>query len=161
MSKINIYVIKCKNDKYYVGRTKYLDERVEDHLTGQGSTWTKMNKPIKLLRVIKDCDKYDEDKYVLMYMEKYGVNNVRGGSYSQIKLSEGQMDYIKNQMAGANDKCFKCNKSGHFVKNCPENKKYCCDICGKAFPNYYLADQHEKACFDLPPSSCDSCDSID
>ena len=32
--------------------------------------------------VIYDCDKYDEDKYTRKYMDDYGLDNVRGGSFS-------------------------------------------------------------------------------
>lgn len=34
---VYIYVIKCKNNKYYVGKTKNIDERLKEHKYNQGS----------------------------------------------------------------------------------------------------------------------------
>ena len=44
--------------------------------------WIQKYKPIRILYVIYDCDKYDEDKYTRKYMDDYGLDNVRGGSFS-------------------------------------------------------------------------------
>ena len=38
---------------------------------------------------------YDEDKYTLKYMNKYGINNVRGGSFCELYLSEENQKNIK------------------------------------------------------------------
>jgi len=72
--------------------------------------------------LISDCDSYDEDKYTLKYMEKEGIDNVRGGSFSQIKLSDEQIKLINQMIKGASDKCFNCGKSDHFIKDCIESK---------------------------------------
>ena len=37
-----------------------------------------------------------------------GIDNVRGGSYSSIKLSKEQKKFLKNELNGCNDRCFKC-----------------------------------------------------
>lgn len=79
MGCINIYVLKLKNNKYYVGKTKSLINRMEDHLSGDGSAWTRKYKPISVEEFKKDCDDFDEDKYTKIYMGKYGIENVRGG----------------------------------------------------------------------------------
>lgn len=50
-----------------------------------------------MYELISDCDSFDEDKYTLKYMEKEGIDNVRGGSFSQIELSDEQIKLI-NQM---------------------------------------------------------------
>lgn len=37
-----LYVLECTNGKYYVGVTlRTLDYRINEHLTGYGSEWTK------------------------------------------------------------------------------------------------------------------------
>ncbi len=55
-------------------------------------------------------------------MEKYGIENVRGGSYSQIQLSDAQVKEIKNKLVSANDRCYECGESGHLKKNCLKGK---------------------------------------
>jgi hypothetical protein len=40
-------------------------------------------------------DKFDEDKYVFKYMEKYGIENVRGGCFSQVVLPEDKIKMIE------------------------------------------------------------------
>lgn len=72
---------------------------------------------LKIVETISDCDGYDEDKYVLKYMERYGMENVRGGSFSQIKLTDEQKRCIKRMIKGAEDRCFRCRKMGHFIKD--------------------------------------------
>ena len=41
-------------------------------------------KHIEIIEVIPDCDLYDEDKYTRKYMDTFGIDNVRGGSYTII-----------------------------------------------------------------------------
>ena len=60
--------------------------RIEDHFMEKGSQWTKKYKPIEIYSLIPNCDDYDEDKYTKKMMDKFGIDNVRGGSFSMIKL---------------------------------------------------------------------------
>ena len=93
-----IYILLLELNKYYIGKTNYPDIRLDYHFNLDGSEWTKIYKPIKVYEVISNCDSYDEDKYTLKYMEKEGINNVRGGSFSQIELSDEQIKLI-NQLS--------------------------------------------------------------
>ena len=45
-----------------------------------------MHRPLRVVEIQKGGDRYDEDKLVKKYMSKYGVNNVRGGSYCKVNL---------------------------------------------------------------------------
>ena len=119
---VNIYVIRCENEKYYIGKSANLENRILEHFIGNGSEWTKKYKPIEIIQTIENADDFDEDKYTKIYMSKYGIDNVRGGTYCQIKLSQHTKEHLKKELLGASDKCYKCGQTGHFVKNC--RKKY-------------------------------------
>ena len=113
-----IYILKLENNKYYIGKTTNPNFRLKQHFNSSGSQWTKKYKPIKILELKSNCDNYDEDKYTKMYMDKYGINNVRGGSYVQLKLDNITIQHLEKMNRGTNDKCFLCGKKNHFVKNC-------------------------------------------
>ena len=120
---VYIYVLQLDKDKYYIGKTNNPQFRLESHFNLQGSEWTKLYKPIQILELITDCDDYDEDKYTLIYMDKYGIDNVRGGSFTTIELDKSTKDQLEKMNKSANDKCFKCGELGHFAKYCNKNKQ--------------------------------------
>lgn len=115
---VYIYVLKLEHSKYYVGKTDNPYFRLSDHFNSSGSEWTKLYKPIKVLEVKSECDDYDEDKVTKQYMDTYGINNVRGGSFVSVKLDESYIKTLKLMNKGTNDKCFKCGMKGHFANNC-------------------------------------------
>jgi hypothetical protein len=112
---------KAEKGKYYVGKTSNPNFRIESHFNSEGTEWTKMYKPEKLLEII-DGDDYDEDKYTNMYMDKYGIDNVRGGSYTSIILDKETKNHLVKNSNSTNDRCFKCGKEGHFASNCWSHK---------------------------------------
>ena len=127
-----IYVLKLENNKYYVGKTNNIDFRLEQHFNYGGSKWTKIHKPIEVVEMVPDCDAFDEDKYTIMYMDKHGIDNVRGGSYTTTILSNDQISNISKQLKTANDQCFKCGETGHFAKSHHNTrKKNICFRCGR------------------------------
>jgi hypothetical protein len=123
MSGLSIYALKLENGKYYVGRSYNVPKRLNQHYDGEGSVWTKKHKPIRLNEVFLNKTKFDEDKYTLMYMSIYGIENVRGGSFCSIELGGADRYIIKRMICTATDKCVKCEQFGHFFTECPLNKK--------------------------------------
>lgn len=114
-----IYVLACDNDKYYVGKTKDYKFRFEQHCSNKGSVWTRLHKPIKILKIYPCRDCFDEDKYTKMYMAIYGIDNVRGGTYNQVIINKNIKAFIEKEFITAQDRCYKCNELGHFVNKCP------------------------------------------
>lgn len=119
---VNIYVLSLEQDKYYVGRTTSSDTRIEQHRNNNGSYWTKLYKYVSTIIIYENCDIFDEDKYVIMYMDKYGIDNVRGGTFSSIYLSNTDYNFINKMIYGAYDKCFKCGGQ-HFCNDCYKKAK--------------------------------------
>ncbi len=106
---VNIYILELTNNKYYIGKTNNPEFRLEQHFNTNlrlGSAWTKKYPPTKVIKVIPNCDDFDEDKYTLKYMSMYGVNNVRGGSFCQIKLDDTNIQTISRMINGSIDKCY-------------------------------------------------------
>ena len=115
---VNIYILQLEDNKYYIGKTTQPEIRLDSHFNSNGSSWTKKYKPIKVIGLIPDCDNYDEDKYTIKYMEKHGINNVRGGSFCEFNLSEENITTIKRMINGVSDNCYMCGSKDHFIKDC-------------------------------------------
>ena len=164
---VYIYILKLENGKYYVGKTTNPSFRIERHFNSFGSAWTSKYNPISVEAIVPDCDDYDEDKYTKKYMAKYGIENVRGGSYVQIELSEFHTDALKMEIWGANDRCTQCGRTGHFVKDCyaktdisgntieyeeesdeEDECEWGCEYCDRTFTTAFGCGVHEKSCKD-------------
>lgn len=113
-----IYIIKLEKSKYYIGKTRNIDKRWEEHLTGNGSGWTKKYKPLSLITTIKSTSQFDEDKYVKEYMAKYGIDNVRGGTYSNIVLDANSIAVLEKEIWHSKNLCTRCGRDSHYIKEC-------------------------------------------
>lgn len=96
---IKIYTLLLDNMKYYIGQTRNIDHRFEQHKQGKlGSEWTKENSPIKVLEVIDTPFEINseamflENSITFEYMKKYGWRNVRGGDFCT--LNEEKLRFL-------------------------------------------------------------------
>lgn len=115
---VYIYIIQLEKEKYYIGKTNNPQFRLENHFNLNGSAWTKKYKPNTVLELIPNCDDYDEDKHTIKYMEKYGINNVRGGSFCEIKLTDNNVITLEQMIKSVTNKCYICGKDDHFANEC-------------------------------------------
>jgi hypothetical protein len=122
-SKVTIYVLQLSENKWYVGRTTNLKRRLNEHWKHKGSDWTRRYSP-KAVLTYPNCDIFDEDKYTKMFMAKYGIDNVRGGSYSNFHLTQQQKENIIQEIRNATNSCFHCGSPNHFAIDCPSRKTY-------------------------------------
>lgn len=145
-----IYVIECEGGKRYVGKSNNAVERFEQHKSGRGSEWTKKYKPLKLIEIRQMTSEHDENNITKDLMKKYGINNVRGGSYCQVSLPDASKKALELELLGNSDACFKCGKSGHFARNCPNEEEediiWECNYCNKEFDVELTAKRHEQKC---------------
>ena len=140
-----IYILELEEGKYYVGKTNNPYFRLESHFNSNGSLWTKKYKPIEIINKIQG-DNFDEEKYTLLTMDKYGIDNVRGGSYCKVKLSKNDIDKALQTIRSLMNKCYSCGEKGHYTKECKINKvekeveevdKECCSDCGGSGISYW------------------------
>jgi hypothetical protein len=118
-----IYIIELENSKYYVGKSDNHNLRIENHNNNLGSEWTKLYKPVRTIDVIHNVNDFDEDKYTLATMRTYGIDNVRGGSFSQCVLTDPVRDIINTMLRTDKDLCYVCGGSGHFANQCTVIRK--------------------------------------
>ena len=124
MESLIIYALLLVEGKYYVGKTYNLDLCFEEHTSGYGSEWTKKYKPISIIEFYENNSTFEEDVLTKKYMMKYGVDNVRGGSYTKIELEEWQIKSLQHEFKSISDKCFKCGEKGHFANECIDKPSY-------------------------------------
>jgi predicted GIY-YIG superfamily endonuclease len=119
---VTLYILKLEGGRYYIGTTTQYDTRIADHIAGKGSEWTKIHKVENVIHIEEIDNKFSEDAVTLDYMSKHGVENVRGGMFSNPKLSAEDLEYIRRATTHASGGCFKCGKVGHFSRECSSRR---------------------------------------
>ena len=136
-----IYILKLRRDKYYIGKSKAktlkgVKTRIQKHFDGKGAVWTKLYTPLEIIEIKEDQNVLDEDKWTKFYMMKYGISNVRGGSYVRTSLTIEQIHLLLAEFDAASDKCYKCKEKGHIGQYCPNKyiiNEYICDLCNTEY----------------------------
>jgi predicted GIY-YIG superfamily endonuclease len=153
-----LYVLQLTGGRYYVGKTGDVIKRFEQHRSGNGSAWTKIYHPILLVEVRQITSPHDENNITKDYMKKHGINNVRGGSYAQIKLPDEVNSVLELEFRGNNDLCMKCGLAGHFANKCTSavspkvrppaqsTEEWECEYCDRTFTTKYGCSVHERSC---------------
>ena len=114
-----INVIALEKGRYYIGK-----HSISNILDGLGPTWVKTYKPVKLIKQISESYEYDT---LLEYMEKYGIDYVRGYIYISMELSEYDKNIINKLLFGPKEIsteviCIYCNQIGHNEHSCDKLK---------------------------------------
>lgn len=128
-------------------------------------------------KTITNVSPFEEDKTTKEYMSKYGIDNVRGGSYCDMKLSDFHINALQMEIWGAKDLCTKCGRKGHWIKDCYAKTDICgyaiadsdsdsngdgdeakweCEYCDRTFTTKFGCMIHEKSCKE-PRGASSSC----
>lgn len=78
------YVLELEDDCWYIGYTTNLNVRIADHILGKASKWTNLHKFKRIEKVVIGNRK-TEDILTKEYMDIYGKDKVRGGSWCRIE----------------------------------------------------------------------------
>lgn len=157
-----LYVLQLEDDKWYVGKTDDIQKRFEQHKNELGSEWTKLYKPMKIYLTKEVKSIHDENNVTKDFMKKYGIDNVRGGAYTQLDLSDNQYECLIHELRCISDCCFKCGISDHFAGDCDQDLSndeiigWICEKCESEFPTETDCEEHEKLCKKSKPL-CQRC----
>lgn len=120
---MRLYVLELEGGKYYVGQTKNLQKRFQEHVDGAGSVWTRKYAPLAIASSVALDGALHEDRVTKELMLQYGIDNVRGGSYCRIDLDDGQYNALTTELRSATGTCFECGLQGHFAAQCPAKRE--------------------------------------
>jgi predicted GIY-YIG superfamily endonuclease len=79
-----IYVLQLIDDRYYIGRSQNVLQRIEQHFNGDGSVYTKKFKPLKVVEIVEETTNEDERNKTIEYIKKYTWEKVRGYVWCRI-----------------------------------------------------------------------------
>ncbi len=124
----SIYILALKQGKYYVGKSAHPVFRIQQHIRGEGSLWTKIWGFKSVIEVTPDTTIFKEDTTTKEWMLKRGICNVRGGSFSSPLLSLSQVSLLQKEFDTALHTCFKCGAPflrGHICERLTQYCYYC------------------------------------
>lgn len=160
---ISVYILRLEENKYYIegidvdnkcnDDDKYNDEHLCQKINFQISLndWIIKYKPISIYKIYHNCDKEDVNKYTKIMMSKYGIENVRGGVYNKIELTEMQTMILNTEIENEKE-CNNCGKRGHLKIDCmnkkliKEEEEWVCQICDMDFDDENDALEHKYIC---------------
>jgi hypothetical protein len=122
---VNIYILELEDGKFYVGKTDHTFQRFNQHWQGLGAKWTQKHKPVDLYAFHKDRTDSDENKFTLAMMRNFGVTNVRGGSWTKVEMSQGEIRRLEARLHKTRRRkkelstsCARCGRTSHNITTC-------------------------------------------
>ncbi len=122
-----VYVCECEGGMYFVGSTDLpLDDCLSHLKSGgtamEGSSWVTEHKPLKITlhstHSTKRAARIEETAHTLELMNLHGVNNVRGGRYNTLYITNFERQCMVREMAFNDSLCVVCLKPDHSAKEC-------------------------------------------
>lgn len=116
-----IYVLKLENNKFYIGSTKDIKQRMLYHKECPNE-WIKKYPIINIYETIESITDIEiENNLVKIYMSNYGINSTRGGSFSELYLNHSQINFLIKELKYLKTICSICHQSGHSMQQCIED----------------------------------------
>jgi predicted GIY-YIG superfamily endonuclease len=89
MSSIaSVFLFELEHGKFYAGASSDPVKAFEECREGLGPAWTRIHRPLHIREVVGVARVDSLDQHVRRWMLQYGVENVRGGSWSGVRLTD-------------------------------------------------------------------------
>ena len=111
-----IHILKLEENKFFIVKSKQNVIKTINHLK-KISDWIQKYPYRSIMKEDLDPNEINVDIWTLKYIEKFGIDNVRGGSYYQLNLSDKQKGLINNSLFRNIKKCIQCNKENFIPLN--------------------------------------------
>jgi len=124
-----VYILRLRKGKWYVGYTTRGIRRVLEQLENKGlfkaAKWAQKYRPVKWEEAVAeltsdDHNEEDEDRITLRLMSKYGIQNVRGGRWCMVNMEPHTVKELKGLIGKpkSGGKCSRCGRNGHTRPKC-------------------------------------------
>ena len=128
-----VYILKLSHGCFYVGTTSFsIANCIKDHMIGNGVEWTKLHKPIALVKQIEYSSstnpRLQQDLHVKQLMLDHGMEKVRGGSYPAVALTREQTKSLKRELWYAELRCCRCGRRSHRTEDCSAERDVTGDL---------------------------------
>lgn len=119
-----VFVLKLRNDKYYVGEIADTSVNLLSNRMGteidiliydivNNVNWVRLHNPYTILALHKG----NVDDITIHYMKKFGWKNVRGGRWKETAMIYPPVSLLP-PVAMNIDKCFICGHTNHDAEQC-------------------------------------------
>lgn len=123
--KEGVYILELAQGRVYVGHSSDMRKRLQQHMSGQGSAFTRAFPPtgviLPRLGCVSGSPEAAERDETLRYMFLRGIQLVRGWRYVRVEMEEAEMQDAEENIRELFDLCRRCGHPGHFVTHCKAN----------------------------------------
>lgn len=121
--EVMVYVLELARGKFYVGKTTNVSHRYDQHCAGEAAAWTRLYPPRRILHTQYCTNMFDENTVTKEWMLAEGIDNVRGGVYTQLTLPPWTRRALQAELWDVEDKCRRCGSADHFIAQCSKEEK--------------------------------------
>ncbi len=120
-----VYILELAQGRVYVGHSTDRRRRIQQHVAGQGSAFTKAYPPtgviLPRLGCVSGSAEAAERDETLRYMFLRGIPFVRGWKYVRVDMSDAEAKEAEDNIRELFDLCRRCGHPGHFINECKAN----------------------------------------
>ena len=150
-----LYVIELNCQKFYISTTNNTVRELDNYVNylkmnqhvKTGIDWIDKYRPIGIYQIVPNATDNDLKKFVIRYLDIYGINQVRGWEYTRINLTIKEHMSIMREVLSSIPFCLECNKTINRLYGCiPCSNKntWDCILCDKSFQTKEDSFEHEE-----------------